>query len=51
MATTDVKAPSKTQQIKETITKYRYNRTVRTVILVALLLILLAMYFLRGKMK
>jgi hypothetical protein len=39
------------QDIKSTIQKYRYNRTVRTIVLVALLLILLAMYFFYGKMK
>lgn len=40
-----------TQQLKDKFQKARYNRTVRTVVLIALLAILLAMYFLRGKMK
>ncbi len=40
-----------TQELKDKFQKARYNRTVRTVVLVVLLAILLAMYFFRGKMK
>lgn len=41
----------KNQELKSKFQKARYNRTVRTVVLVVLLAILLAMYFFRWKMK
>lgn len=41
----------KVSDLKTTINKYRYNRNLRTIVLVVLLLIVLAMLLFRGKMK
>lgn len=42
---------TKKEQITQKINTYRYNRNVRTIVLVVLLLIVLAMLIFRGKMK